>query len=280
MAAPSPAAGTPAPGPVLGAGAPTSPAPAPAAGPAPAPAPAGPFGIIPEKFQVKAADGSPDLAASWAKVEQARANLERRLGAGDAPPETVDGYKVNVPEKLADRIKVEELSKDPGFKEFLGTLHAAKAPQSVVDAAVAAMLTRGMELRAGMNQLSADDCVAALKGDWKTEAEYSTQLGAAYRAASTYGDVDKLMQKYGNDPDFIRVMAKVGAELSEDTGTPNGGQTVSEADVDALQKSKAYWDEKDPAHAQTKAKVTAFFEKKHGTGARASGSLAFTTALR
>ena len=59
-------------------------------------APAAPS--VPDKFLVKGQDGAIDHSATALKVAtEAYSNLERRLGSGEAPPASVDGYKINVP---------------------------------------------------------------------------------------------------------------------------------------------------------------------------------------
>jgi hypothetical protein len=46
------------------------------------------------------------------------------------------------------------------------------------------------------------------------------------------------------------------------------GGDSSEADVQALMKSKAYWDATDPQHESTKARVAEFYARQHGTAPR------------
>lgn len=277
-AAPAPAAASPAPAPSVMAGG----APAPGAAPAAAAAALDPvFGAIPEKFRVKNEDGSANLSASWDKVEQHRSHLEKRLGAGDIPPAAATDYKINVPEALASKFKAEDLAKDASLTGFLAEAHAAGMTQKQVDLAINGYLTRVEGLGVAMAQISADDCTAALKAEWKTDDVFKAQTQAAYRASSTYGDVDKLMAKYGNDPDFIRFAAKVGAELGEDTGasTQARGPATSDAEVESLQKSPAYWNAADPQHATVKAKVDAHYTAKYGDKPKASGSMAFGHVL-
>lgn len=278
-APPAPPADGPAPpappaGSALGAGAPPPNAP-----PAP-PAPAAPdpvFGVIPEKFRVKNDDGTPNLEASWLKVEEHRANLERRMGAGEAPPKTAADYKIELPEKIAEALGADglkQLGESEVFKGFTDRLHGLGLNQKQYAAVVTEMIERGMALRQGNEALDTQAAVTELQKDWADQATYDKNVQAAYRAASTFGDVNKLMGKYGNDPDFIRVMAKVGAELSEDTAA-NGasGSAASDAEVEALTKEPAYWNPNDPKHAEIKGKVERHYAAKFGTGAKQSGSL-------
>lgn len=201
------------------------------------------------------------------------------MGSGDAPPKTAEEYKVNVPAALAEKVKVDDLSKDPGFKEMLGNAHKAGLNQKQVDFMVGEFLDRSMKLQGAMAQLSANDCNTKLKEGWKTDAEYTAGVQAAYRAGSAYGDIEKLMTKYGNDPDFIQFAARVGKELAEDTGTPNGGGKLPDADVAVLQASKAYWDASDPTHASVKARVEAHYKAVHGDRPKASGSMSFGSTI-
>ena len=288
-AAPAPAAAAPAApaaapqASALGAGAPApAPAGAPAAAPAPAPAAADPvFGVIPEKFRVKNDDGTPNLEASWLKVEEHRSNLERRLGAGEAPPKAAADYKLDLPAPIAEALGedgLKKLGESAPFKAFTEQLHGLGLNQKQYAAVVAQMIERGMALRQGNEALDTQAAVADLKTTWTTQADYDKNVQAAYRAAAGYGDVGKLMARYGNDPDFIRFAAKVGADMREDTSSGgHGAAPTSQTEIESLQKDKAYWDVNDPRHAEVKAKVTAHYERMHGTGPKASGSLAIGT---
>lgn len=283
-AAPAPAAAAPASAPAASpAAAPAAlaaGAPAPGAAPAAAPAPAAAdpvWGRIPEKFRVKNEDGSANLNASWDKVAEHRDHLERRLGAGDVPPKEAKDYATTVPEALKEAIKVEELAASPKFQEFRDTMHAAGLSQKQFDQVVGKMLDYSISLQQGQAKLSETECVTQLKTEWKDDAAFTANIRAAYRAAETYGDVQKVMAKYGNDPDVIRILANVGKELGEDTSAGAGVAAISDVDAEALTKSKAYWDVNDPEHASVKAKVQQHFDRKFGTGAKSSNSLAVGT---
>lgn len=241
---------------------------------------ASPWGPIPEKFRVNGADGQPDLSASWAKVEEHRAHLERRLGAGDIPPKADTDYKTTVPEALKDAVKVEDLEKSERFLDFRKEMHAAGLSQKQFDQVVAKMIDYGMKQREGDAALSQQECIAELSKTWADEGERTKNLQAAYRAAQAYGDVDRILAKHGNDPDVIRLLARVGKELGEDTPAGAGAAGASsDLEVEALQKSPAYWNANDPQHAQVKAKVAAHYATKFGSAPKASGSMAIHTTL-
>lgn len=287
VAAPAaaPAVAAPASAPAAAPAAPAAPAVQPtvlssaAATPAPAPAAPGPFGSIPEKFHVKGEDGAPDLAASWAKVEEHRANLEQRLGAGDIRPKTPEDYKINVPDALKEAFKVEELAKDPKFAAFIKDAHAKGMTQSQLDFTIASWMDNVSGMVGTATQFKADACTTELKAAWgkdgqpANEAEYMGQVQKAFKAAKAYAgaDFDTILKDYGNDARIVKLLAAVGKDLGEDTGTPHQAAPMADADVDALTKSKAYWDQNDPQHEIVKAKVASHYAAKFGNTPHGGG---------
>ena len=111
---------------------------------------ADPLAAVQDKHRVYAGEGDArtlDTAATLAKVAQAYGHLSQRLGSGDAPPETAQGYTVSVPEDLAEIVPAAELQANPGFREFLDKLHAAGFSQKQVDVAVHELLTQSIALQ-------------------------------------------------------------------------------------------------------------------------------------
>ena len=249
--------------------------------------PAGPNDWLPEKYRVVGEDGKTlNLEASARKVAEAHGHLERRLGSGDAPPSTAEGYKVNVPAALADKINAEDLTKTDDFKGFLGKLHAAGASQKVVDTAVAEMLERGVKMQSAMPILAQAEAEAAMRqvDGWKTEADYGKQIGLAFRAASGFGDKCGVsMQEIesaglANNPVFLRIMAAVGPEMGEDRQASSEAMAQISETIESLMSSKAYLSDNDPQHTSVLAKVTALQEKRVGNRAAASGrTMSFTS---
>lgn len=262
----------------LGAGAP------PAGGAPTPPAPAAPdpvFGVIPEKFRVKNDDGTPNLDASWLKVEEHRANLERRMGAGEAPPKAATDYKLELPEKIAEALGAEgikQLGESEVFKKFTENLHGLGLSQKQYAAVAAEMIERGMALRQGNAGLDEQECVAELQKDWSDKAAYDANITAAHKASSTFGDVNKLMAKYGNDPDFIRFAAKVGAELQPDTSATAGAGPAGQGEKDEHSSLSAWLHanpQTAPEYEAKRARYNLLGEKIWGTAPKANGSMAF-----
>jgi hypothetical protein len=191
------------------------------------------------------------------------------------PPKAATDYTVTVPEALGDRIKADDLKASPDFQAMLGKMHAAGLSQKQVDTVVGEFLDRSIKLQERVNQLDSRDCIADLRKDWTNEQEYSANVAAAVRAARAYGDFDQIEKRYGNDPVMMRFLAKVGAELAEDTSAPAGAQ-VSAADLESLVKSKAYADPRHPDHTATKQRVDAMYQRMY-PGQKRAGPIVIST---
>jgi hypothetical protein len=230
---------------------------------------------IPEKFLVKDAAGQIDHAATALKIAQAYTPLEKRMGAGDAPPQSVEGYKVNVPEAFKDAVAAEDLAKTPGVQALLKDLHGAGASQKVVDAAVAAFMREGAALRSAMPAMDSANCEAELRqaDGWKSDEQYRQQVGLAFNAGKQiFGkDFDGIVKDYGNDARLIRGLASIGKEMQEDMPAPPEAQAQLQESVDTLMASAAYLNPNDPQHATTVAKVTALTAKMTGQRVVAGG---------
>lgn len=263
-AAPSPAPADSAPGPgaaptggLLARGAAPAPAGAsPAAAPAATADPA--EAKVPEKFLVKNADGSINHEQTALKIAtEGYAPLEKRLHAGDAPPKTPDEYAPTVPAG----VKLEDLKADPLYTGFLKGAHARGMTNAHVSYVLEAMAQR----EATRN--SPEVAEIELRKEWKTDDQLQAGLTKAYRAAAAYAGGDETLQrlqgKFGSDPDFIRLMAKVGGEMGEDT--PPQGLNANESDtLQSLMAHPAYFDAKHPEHAIIVRRTQALYLKKTG----------------
>lgn len=224
---------------------------------------ADPWAWVPEKFQVKGADGALDHAASALKVEEHRKHLEQRLGTGDIRPKTADEYTITPPEALKD-FPLD----DPGMKDFKAKAHEAGLTQKQLDLVMGKYFELAPQLVAGAQQLDQQTATAELQKVWSTPEAFTQNAQAAFRAVSQFGGdlVQKLDQKFGNDPDFIQFAARVGAQLREDSppgGIP-GGSAVGAADVKALMSSEAYSNPRHPEHQAVTAKVNSWYARQPG----------------
>lgn len=227
-----------------------------------------PSAWIPEKYQVKKDDGSIDIDASARKLAEAHGHLEKRLGSGDLPPKTADEYQLTLP----DTFKDVDVRADPDMAEFLQDAHAAGMNQKQVDAVMKAYAKMATTMAQGGAAASMEDCSAELRKTWASESDFKRNAGLAYQAANvaakmaglSYDDIEA--SGLGNNPTFLRLMAALGPEFSEDTSV--GGESIratSQEDVEKLMLSEAYANAKHPDHAKVSERVRKFFERKHGT---------------
>lgn len=235
-----------------------------------APAPAG----IPDKYHVKKEDGSLDIEASAAKLADAYSSLSKRLGTGDLPPKEAKEYQIKVPDLLKDEWNPAE---DKSLQEFLGKAHAAGYTQKQIDLAMDTYFAIAPALVTSAKQLSAEECTAELKKEWASDEQYKTEIGRAKNALIGYAgdDAKELIKEYGNDPRFIRMLNRIGAEMGEDKSINPGGELPQGTSVEALMQSEAYHNPKHADHAKVSKQVADYFAAQ-ARKAEASGQIPVT----
>ena len=215
-------------------------------------------GGIPEKFQVNRQDGSMDVEASSLKLSEAYSHLEKRMGSGDLPPRSADEYQFNLPDAFKDT----DFSGDKLMTQFKQEALSKGLTQEQFDFVMGKYFAIAPGLMAGARQISMDDCVSDLKTEWKSDAQYRSEMRKAQQAVQVYGDKDAqgLINDYGNDPRFVRFCNRVGAELGEDHSINPGGTQQGGYDAQTLMASEAYNNPKHADHARVSAQVRAHFE--------------------
>lgn len=225
--------------------------------------------FIPEKLRVMKEDGTLDMDASSRKMAEAYGNLEKRFGAGEAPPKEASEYKVTVPDALKDAF---DPATDEGMKGFLAGAHAAGLNQAQVDFVMGKYFEMAPTLAAGAVLQDAATATAELKKTWATDADFTRNVKNAYvgttAAAQKAGlNVDEIMNgPLGNNTQFLRLMAALGPEFQEDPGAGGTSMTTQE-DITTLLSSEAYTNPRHAEHAKVSAQVKRYFERKHGTEA-------------
>lgn len=234
---------------------------------------------LPEKFRVTKDDGTIDEAASARKLAESYRKLEAHKGPLPAAPETPSDYQVGeVKDKDGnprDPEIVRGFVEDPLFKSFTERAHAAGLTNDQLTFAVSEYLNIAGDLIQADQQLTLAEAKAELETIWTDESSMRRNLQSVERAIQGFGaeadDVPgsraRLLAKYGRDPDFIAFAASVATEMQEDRLQMQPAAS-SDADIDALQKSPAYWDPNHPEHAITKQKVATYYAKKYGTAKR------------
>jgi len=181
-------------------------------------------------------------------------------------PEKSDGYRMPVFKDLPKGLEVNL----EGFKPTLEKLHAAGASQKVIEIAINDYVAEKVEVHNGSYKKIEDANTAAqalLRKEWGTGYDANAQLADKTLIHGAKGDKDlskRLAEKYGNDPDMIRVLANLGNEFHEDVmgigSSRPGDLTPAAAQMkinEILQNpGHAYFNGQDPAHNQAVEQVT------------------------
>lgn len=225
-----------------------------------------PYDYMPEKFRVFGEDKSWNESASAQKMAEAYGNLEKQFGNREAAPETMEGYKLDA-ESMGEGFNAEEFMKDPKTQGFLKRMHAKGLNNTQLQEVIDYGLNEwAPDMMNGAKALSESECTAALKEVWKTDTEYETAVQQAFKAVHQIGGdkFQSLIEKYGNDPDFIQFAASIGKEIREDQSPSDplplkGGETI-----ESMMMSDAYRNPSHPEHAAVSKRVKAYFESRHG----------------
>lgn len=223
---------------------------------------------IPEKHRVFEGEGDEakfNLEASAGKLVDAYESLEKRLGSGDVPPESVEGYQLDG-KAIGEDFDAEAFMSDETNKGFLAKAHAHgmtnKQVQMVVEHALKEFAPGLMQ---GNAALDSDGCIQALKSDvWKDDAEFKQNMGAANRLFRSLPEDlrDQVSDRLGNDPLFIQVAAIFGKEMGEDTPPQGAGSGSDQAAIEELMTSEAYKNPNHPQHAAVSERVRKYFESQ------------------
>lgn len=197
---------------------------------------------IPAKF--KTADG----AINYEAMTKSYLHLEQRLGAGDAPPASADKYAFNgLPEgmqaeqfagaaKSAHELGLSQKQFDGVMKNYFDTI-----PQFIAEVVP--------------NPAKAE---AQLREVWISQEDYNKNLGLAKKAFSAYAGDDISIDDIGNNAAAIKLLAKIGAGLGEDSPV-NSAAILSQESIAELMSSKAYSDPRDPMHQSVHGKIRAHY---------------------
>lgn len=234
----------------------------------------------PEKYLVKNDAGEVDWKATAQKIDGGRSSFEKRFGSGDVPPAEVSGYKINLPEAVAESLKDWDHANDPKLKGFLDSAHKAHMTQSQIDVVIGQYASIMADAKAAASAAAdpeaakaaaAEKCSDELNKVWADQKEFDKQIGMAYKAA------DKLAQRLGmsfadleaaglgDNPTFIRIAAALATEMGEDTpvGTQGSGQQSGgwRDEVAALKAEKNALPERDPRRETIQGKINQLYEK-------------------
>lgn len=222
----------------------------------PAGAGAGEEFSIPEKFLIKGEDGKPNWEQVAKKALPGYLELEKRLGAGEAPPESADKYKI-------DNYLPEGFERNPeAEKAVLARIHDLKLNNKQAQGVLSfygELLGQGL----AAEKTSMEAATTGLKESWGKE--YERNMNRANFALTTLAAPELVAQitsdaRLMNHTAVIQLLATMGAELEDDRAA-NQMSAGDVDDIDALRRSKAYLDEKDPEHKRVREKVSAAYAK-------------------
>lgn len=230
---------------------------------------ADPNAWLPERFRVFDGDGDAkklNQEASAKKVVGAYAELEKRMKDTGLPPASDTEYKFTPP-KGKEKLAMDAAGEATTKKAMHGLGLTQKQYQGVMELyvnAIGDMAERGL-------QMGAENAAKALEHVWgpQNEPKFKANLALAHKAFTAFADEGDLakIDEIGNNPIYLRVLAKIGRELREDTGV--GADVLqSKENIEALMKDPAYFDEKNPRHAEVKGKVTRHFQAQAAAASR------------
>jgi hypothetical protein len=99
---------------------------------------------------------------------------------------------------------------------------------------------------------------------YKTKEAVGDALKAAFNTYSAYADEEemKAINRIGNNPFFVRILAKINREMTEDRQIDTGGAVSDESIEELMAKGSPYWDASHPQHKRVVEKVTAYHLRK------------------
>lgn len=220
--------------------------------------------VVPEKFVVKKEDGSLDWESVAKKSIGSFLWAEKKIGQEGQAPASESEYKLDY-SKLGENFKIEAEQEKKMLKHFHGKGWSNKRLQEVFDY-FGDIYGEGLKLHDEKTKEASKAVVTELREEWGDSAElHKSNINAAFDALAD----DRMRQdkgKIGHDLQatyraLLVVMARVGADYLEDT--PVKAEAFAEETIESLQRSKAYWDPKDPEHAAAVRKVKEHYDKKY-----------------
>lgn len=214
------------------------------------------------------------------------ANLEREFGkkvltppTKDSPPEYVQKFReqFDIPNDAKDYKTLDALKDIKDFKPDEATLgkfeqvaHGLNLSKSQAKELVkwqAQLTQESVKTYTEQQQMEAvkqkDACISDLKQTFG--AEVSKAMESAQRAVKMFGSEEMFSTaKYGNDPQFLKMMAAIGNTLKEGKliGSSDTETSMTLRDqVNTLMKNPAYFNRSNPEHSQIRSKVDGLWKQ-------------------
>lgn len=214
--------------------------------------------LFPEAFRVMNGDQI-DYTATATKLAEA---YKERAAFGEVPANDAEYNPVD----LGGGAKWEEVKELEAVKTF--TTEAKKLGMTHEQYAFALKTVAAAEMdgRNYAQQHNKAQSEEALRTAWAESSVYDRNIkaaGAAVRAFIPAEERDAFTARYGNDAGIIKLLAKMGAEISEDSPLGMASAVPTQEDVKSIMQSPEYLDSKHPGHAAAMAKVKRFYDKHY-----------------
>jgi len=221
----------------------------------------GEFGWLPEKFKVTEGETGFDLAKSAQKMAQSYQELEKRIGAGDLPPQDINGYKVEI-----DGLDWNALKDAPGMADVLEEARALNYTSKQMEFMVKQVMMNQPGETGAAGGFTEQQAQAELQKEWADPQVYRQNVNSAVNAVkSLFGnDAPDFIRDYGNDPRIIKAFATLGREVGEDTLGRAAAPVESAETIDQLMQGEAYNNPNHADHKRASARVRAYFQKTYG----------------
>jgi hypothetical protein len=186
-------------------------------------------------------------------------------------PADVTGYQADV--AFPEGYQVSE-AHDQAFKQTAHKLGLTNSQYQGIMSWFAGYVGEGMQ-GAGKSMAEArKEGEQALREEWKQNYDKNVNLarrGFGAFAQDALGNAEEVQALVGrieqtplaNDPSFMKVLAKLGAWMQEDNLISGETEAVSadsiKAKIDELKADPAYWDNRNPKHAQLVKQVDDLF---------------------
>jgi hypothetical protein len=210
--------------------------------------------------------------AAWAK---STGELESRMRSVGLPPKSADEYKFEVPKEL----KAQGIDLDPKqSKAFREKALAAGVTQKQFEVMMGSYFENIRQAADQASHFSKSAARTELLAHYKTEDALKVAVRGAYQVFKAFASEEdmKHIDRVGNIPAVVRVLANVAKEMGEDPGV----LTESILDKESLttlmrggpgKEDSPYWNASDPRHSATVAKVTAHHEATARAALRQAG---------
>lgn len=192
--------------------------------------------------------------------------LETKLRTTGLPPKEATDYKFEMP----DALKAAGIDLDPAQnKAFREKAHGLALTQKQYEGMLGMYFDNLKFLADQAKHFSAASARTELLAHYKTEDAMKEAVVGAFKVFEAYADPKdfELINTIGNIPAVVRVLSKIWPEIREDPGiNPDvilSTETLAELMRGGPGKPESpYWNNDDPRHAVTVAKVTRHHEAR------------------